>query len=103
MSASFSVEMKSKRHVKTISLSDEAHERVFFEGDLGELLELSLVEGDILEFTGVNGIIRINVAEEQLHRVLTGKARVVQELRGGELYKYQRQEEKNENEIKILH
>jgi hypothetical protein len=40
---SFSVEMKSKRHVKSISISDEAHDRVLFEGSLGELLGLSLV------------------------------------------------------------
>ena len=85
MSTSFSVEIKSKSHVKTISLSDEAHERVLFEGDLGELQELSLVEGDVLEFMGVNGILRINVAEEQLHQALTRKSRVVQQLRGGEL------------------
>jgi hypothetical protein len=85
MSTSFSVEITSKRHVKTISLSDEAHERVLFEGDLGELRELSLVEGDVLEFTGVNGILRINVAEEQLHQALTRKSQIVQQLRGGEL------------------
>ena len=85
MSTSFSVEITSKSHVKTISLSDEAHERVLLEGDLGELRELSLVEGDVLEFRGVNGILRINVAEEQLHRALARKSRVVQQLRGGEL------------------
>jgi len=81
----FSVEMTSKSHVKSISISDEAHERVLFEGDLGELRELSLVEGDVLEFMGVSGILRINVAEEQLHQALTRKSRVVQQLRGGEL------------------
>lgn len=85
MSTSFSVEIKSKRYVKSISISDEAHERVLFEGDLGVLQELSLVEGDVLEFTGVNGILRIDVAEEQLHQVLNRKSRVVQQLRGGEL------------------
>ena len=85
MSTSFSVEITSKRHVKTISLSDEAHEPVLFEGDLGALRELSLVEGDILEFTGVNGILRIDVAEEQLRKVLAREPRVVQQLRGGEL------------------
>jgi hypothetical protein len=85
MSTSFSVEIKSKKHVKSITISDEAHERVLFEGDLGELQELSLVEGDVLEFTGVNGILRINVVDEQLHQALTRKSQVVQQLRGGEL------------------
>jgi hypothetical protein len=66
----FSVEMKSKRHVKSISISDEAHDRVLFEGNLGELLELSIVEGDVLEFIGVNGVLRVAVTEDQLRKVL---------------------------------
>ena len=70
-STSFSIEMNSKRYVKSISLSDKTHERVLFEGDLGMLQELSFVEGDILEFTGVNGVLRIDVSEKQLHQVLT--------------------------------
>jgi len=67
---SFSVEMRSKRHVKSISISDEGHDRVLFEGSLGELIELSLVEGDVLEFVGVNGVLRVAVTEEQLLKAL---------------------------------
>ena len=70
MEHTFSVEMESKRHVKSISISDEAHDRVLFEGNLGELLELSLVEGDVLEFVGVNGVLRVAVTEEQLQKAL---------------------------------
>lgn len=66
----FSVEMKSKRYVKSISISDESHDRVLFEGNLGELLELSFVEGDVLEFVGVNGVLRVAVTEEQLRKSL---------------------------------
>ena len=66
----FSVEMKSKRYVKSISISDEAHDRVLFEGNLGELLELSIVEGDVLEFIGVNGVLRIGITEKQLWKAL---------------------------------
>jgi hypothetical protein len=69
----FSVEMKSKRYVKSISISNEAHDRVLFEGDLGELRELSLVEGDVLEFIGVNGVLRIGLTEEQLRKILACK------------------------------
>jgi len=71
----FSVEMVSKRYVKNISISDEAHDRVLFEGDLGELRELSLVEGDVLEFIGVNGVLRIGLTEEQLRKMLACKRR----------------------------
>jgi hypothetical protein len=71
----FSVEMRSKRHVKSISISDEAHDRVLFEGSLGELIELSLVEGDVLEFEGVNGVLRVTVTEEQLLKALKADRR----------------------------
>jgi hypothetical protein len=67
---SFSVEMNSKKHVKSISISDEAHDRVLFEGNLGELLELSIAEGDVLEFIGVNGVLRVGLTEEQLRKAL---------------------------------
>jgi hypothetical protein len=66
----FSVEMKSKRFVKNISISDESHDRVLFEGNLGKLLSLSLVEGDILELIGDNGVLRVAVTEGQLSKAL---------------------------------
>jgi hypothetical protein len=81
----FSVEMKSKRFVKSISISDEAHDRVLFEGDLGELLELSLAEGDVLEFIGANGLLRVGLTEEQLRKAIRAASQVEPELRGGEL------------------
>ena len=66
----FSIEMKSKRYVKNISISDEAHDRVLFEGNLGKLLNISLVEGDILELIGVNGVLRISLTRKQLEEII---------------------------------
>lgn len=66
----FTVEMKSKRYVKNISVSNEAHEFVIFEGTLGEHMELSLLEGDVLEIVGRNGVLRVSVTMEQLERIL---------------------------------
>jgi len=66
----FSVEMNSKKHVKTVSISDETFDRVLFEGNLGELVELSVVEGDILELLGVNGVLRVSLTGEQLQQAL---------------------------------
>jgi hypothetical protein len=66
----FSVEMNSKKHVKTISVSDETYDRVLFEGNLGKLIELSVVEGDILELVGVNGVLRVSLTGEQLKQAL---------------------------------
>ncbi len=70
MRHTFSVEMKSKQYVKNISISDEAHERVLFEGDLGEKVEVFLVEDDVLEFVGTNGILRIGISKSELRKIL---------------------------------
>ena len=75
MEHTFSVELKSKKHVKNISISDEAHDRVLFEGNLGELIELTIVEGDILEFVGVNGVLRVGLQAEQLQQVISSNHR----------------------------
>jgi hypothetical protein len=72
----FSVEIKSKKYVKNISISDEAHDRVLFEGNLGELLELSLIE-DVLEVIGANGVLRIGLTEDQLRKILKAAPQVI--------------------------
>ena len=69
----FSVEMLSKKHVKTISMSDETHDKVLFEGNLGELEELGMVEETILEIKGANGILRVDLTEEELRKMLSGQ------------------------------
>ena len=66
----FSVEMESKKHVRSISISDQTHDRVLFEGDLGGLLEVSIIEGSALELVGEHGVLRIEVDEDVLQRVL---------------------------------
>ena len=66
----FTVEMTSKKHVKSISISDDSHDRVLFEGNLGALQDLSLVEGDVLEIIGVNGVLRINLTKNQLQETI---------------------------------
>jgi len=73
MEHSFSIEMKSKKYVKHISLSNESHEHVLFEGALGELEELSMVEGAVLEIRGANGVLRIDLSEEELRKLLSQK------------------------------
>jgi hypothetical protein len=79
----FSVEMKSKQYVKSISISDEAHDRVLFEGNLGRLLDLSYAEGDVLEIVGVNGVLRVNLTREQLREIIKAASRVDPGSMGG--------------------
>jgi hypothetical protein len=71
------VELVSKNHVGSISISDEAHDRVLFEGDLGGLLEVSIIEGSALEMVGENGVLRIDIDEDVLQRVLESPDRVL--------------------------
>jgi len=70
MNGFFSVEMKSKKHIRSISISDQAHDRVLFEGDLGRFLEVSIIECSALELVGANGVLRVEIDEGVLQRVL---------------------------------
>ena len=65
----FTVEMRSKNHVKSISISNDARDHVFFEGDLGVLEELVIVEGGMLEIRGKNGVLRVELSSEELLNV----------------------------------
>jgi hypothetical protein len=69
----FSVEMKSKEYIKTISVSNGPQEGVLFEGFLGELKELGMVEEVILEVKGSNGTLRIDLDEGELRKILAKK------------------------------
>jgi len=69
----FSVELDNKEHVKRFSILNDSGERVLFEGFLGELVGISLVEGLMLEVRGSNGILRMDMTEEELRRALMGK------------------------------
>jgi hypothetical protein len=60
----FTAEMRSKKQVKSISISDETPDRVLYEGNLGALQDLSHVEGDVLEIIGVNGVLRVNLTKK---------------------------------------
>ena len=77
MRYTFSVDLKSKKHVKNISISNEAHDRVLVEGDLGGLVSLSLLDGRMLELEGENGVLRTTMSEELLKRVLSKPDRVL--------------------------
>ena len=74
----FSIELKSKEYVKRVAMSNEAGDRVLIEGFLGELEELSLVEDVMLEIKGANGILRLDLKEEELRKLLP-KGRVKEE------------------------
>ena len=69
----FSVEMKSKEYVRRVSVSDNLRDAVIFEGFLGEIEEIGMVEEVILEIRAANGTLRIDLSEEELKGALSRK------------------------------
>ena len=70
---SFSVEMKSEQCVKRMSFLDKENGKVFFEGFLGELTGVSMVEGLMLEIEGVNGVLRVDITQKEMDSYLDEK------------------------------
>lgn len=71
----FSIELKSKDFIKSLALPNDADDRVLIEGFLGELKELGIAEGLMLEIKGINGILRIDLKEEELRKLLNPRTR----------------------------
>jgi len=69
----FSIELNSKKHVRNIVLTKKMTSSVLFEGALGELEEIALTEGRVLEFKGANGTLRMDISEEELMKYLLKK------------------------------
>jgi hypothetical protein len=65
----FTAEISSKRYVKNVSISNEAHDRVLFEGVFGELQEVYMVDDRVLEIKGTEGTLRIDVTKEELAHI----------------------------------
>jgi hypothetical protein len=66
----FSIELKSKEYLKRVAIPTEAGDTVLIEGFLGELEEVDLVEGVMLEIKGAKGILRMDLKEEELNTLL---------------------------------
>jgi len=70
----FSVELKSKRNLKNVTLTNGSSDSVLVEGTIGELVQATFAEGIILEVIGKNGILRIDLREDEIKKT-TGKNR----------------------------
>ena len=53
----FSVELKRKNHVRSISISNSDREGVLLEGTIGQIEELDILEGAVLQIKGTHGTI----------------------------------------------
>ena len=64
----FSVELKSKRNLKNVTLTNGSSDSVLIEGTLGELVQATFAEGVILEVVGKNGVLRIDLRENEIQK-----------------------------------
>ena len=65
----FSVELKSKKHLKNVTLTSGSINTALIEGTLGELVQATFKEGLILEVTGKKGVLRIDLGENEIKQI----------------------------------
>jgi hypothetical protein len=68
---SFSVEMRSKDAVKTLSFIEKENGNFFFEGFLGKIKNISMVEDVMLEIEGQNGIIKLDITSNEIENCVS--------------------------------
>lgn len=69
----FSIELKSKKHVKCLSFADDDRDNVLIEGFLGKLTDVSFTEGLMLAIEGTNGILRMDLNEQEMKTLFLKK------------------------------
>jgi len=62
----FSVKLLSKEYVLNVSISEKGGEGVLFEGVLGELEGLEVIEDAVLRIIGSKGTLMVDLSEEEL-------------------------------------
>jgi hypothetical protein len=70
MTVIFSLDLDSKRYLKHMSISDERFGRVSFEGNLGSLKEVSLIDDNALEINGRFGTLIVEITREVLQNAI---------------------------------
>jgi hypothetical protein len=65
----FSAELKSKKHVKNVTLTNGSTDAALIEGTLGELVQATFKEGLILEVIGTKGVLRIDLGEDEIKQI----------------------------------
>ena len=75
----FSVELKSRKNLKNVTLANGSSDSVLVEGTIGELVQATFAEGIILEVVGRNGVLRIDLAEDEIRETAEQKQAEVKE------------------------
>jgi len=70
----FSIELESKASLKNLSLTNGSDNSALVEGTIGNLVNASFVENEILEIIGEKGTLRINLKPSELKTASYGEA-----------------------------
>lgn len=62
----FSLELKSKSDLKSVSIPNGSRENVLVEGTIGELVQIGFTDGIVLAIMGEKGVLRIDVTEDEV-------------------------------------
>ena len=71
----FSVELKSKKSLKNVTIANGPSESVLVEGTVGKLVQAAFVEDVILEVVGEKGVLRINLEPKELKKKVQGEVK----------------------------
>ena len=77
----FSVELKSKADLKTVTLANGSQDNVLVEGTIGELVQAMFMEDVILEVIGTKGTMRINLKPKELKSSEKAESREVRQCK----------------------
>jgi len=66
----FSIELVSRDHVKCLIIPIENDAKVLFEGFLGDIEEIGIIEGLMLEINGTNGTLKMDLSAEEVSKLL---------------------------------
>jgi hypothetical protein len=65
----FSVELESKKYMRNVTITNNYLNKVLLEGELGDIIHLSMIDGEVLEIVGQYGVIRIDVKDSELRKL----------------------------------
>jgi hypothetical protein len=62
----FSIELRSKKDLKNITLANGGSDHVVVVGTIGEFVEARFEEGVLLQVVGTEGVLRIDLCEDEI-------------------------------------
>ena len=66
----FSIELVSRDQVKCLILHIKNDAKVLIEGFLGDIEEIGIIEGLMLEINGSKGTLKMDLSEEEISKLL---------------------------------